>query len=397
MITKINNPEKTAKPSLTQSFKLANIKNFLRENIVKTISGITIILSLIFLVFMVSFVVSTESPTEISYTGDDQDIFNLNDVGEVIFSSEPVELEKTDGKTNFLLLGINPDENNLTDTIIIATYYHEEKKLTLVSIPRDFAVTTLNYLGNLETYKINAVYAFAEMRETGTGPEFLAELLEDEFEINLHYWLTVNFNGVKSLINEIGGIEVNVENAFKDCQYPNDHYHIIRGSAYMRPCPSFEAGPQIMNAETALIYARSRHGTNGEAGDFARSKRQSIIIESSLKKIKEKMNAEELILNPQSIGSYLNIFRGSVRTSVGIPEILAMHETFKNIETVDGNFYKVNMSYESGFICDLTLSNSQSALAYCGGGIAGRDSSSYSRQRAINLIQDPLKYISTLD
>ena len=71
--------------------------------------------------------------------------------------------------------------------------------------------------------------------------------------------------------------EVYVERAFADTLYPtNDQFtKVVR----------FEEGWQHMDGETALVFARSRHGNNGEGSDFARSRRQQKILLSVKDKV----------------------------------------------------------------------------------------------------------------
>ena len=78
------------------------------------------------------------------------------------FSSPEDILDSTSGRTNFLILGIrgeNPSEvADLTDTIILASYSHQQEQLTLLSIPRDLWVNSLKT-------KINAVYHYGQQRQ----------------------------------------------------------------------------------------------------------------------------------------------------------------------------------------------------------------------------------------
>jgi anionic cell wall polymer biosynthesis LytR-Cps2A-Psr (LCP) family protein len=77
------------------------------------------------------------------------------------------------------------------------------------------------------------------------------------------------------LVDSIGGVDINVPNTFMDSEYPEDvtkTYQTI----------SFTAGQQKLNGAQALIYARSRHGNNGEGSDWARQKRQHLLLKGIL-------------------------------------------------------------------------------------------------------------------
>ena len=93
--------------------------------------------------------------------------------------------------------------------------------------------------------------------------------------IGINYFVGVDFDAFKQAVDAVGGINIDVPAGFTDNQYPagecdegNCGYETVR----------FNAGVQHMNGATALIYARSRHGNNGQGSDFARSRRQQQII-----------------------------------------------------------------------------------------------------------------------
>ena len=93
--------------------------------------------------------------------------------------------------------------------------------------------------------------------------------------IGINYFVGVDFNAFKQAVDAVGGININVPTGFTDNQYP-------AGECDLGNCGyetvHFNAGMQHMNGATALIYARSRHGNNGQGSDFARSRRQQQII-----------------------------------------------------------------------------------------------------------------------
>jgi len=64
----------------------------------------------------------------------------------------------------------------------------------------------------------------------------------------------------------------------------------------------FTEGDQTMDGDTALKYVRSRHGTNGEGSDFARSKRQQKVILA----VKEKLSGFGTLANPSKVNAVLN-------------------------------------------------------------------------------------------
>lgn len=240
----------------------------------------------------------------------------------------------TDNRINILLLGIgggSHDGPNLTDTIIFASLDPKNNKVTLVSIPRDLWFPDINE-------KINAAYADGEARKKGGG------LIEAEAAIqkitgqSINYGVRLDFSGFVKAIDEVGGLDINVDNTFDDYQYPIDGMEdatcghttaelqaMASDSADQAvidfPCRymhiHFDKGLQHMNGETALEYVRSRHASQAiEASDFARSKRQEKVITA----FKNKVLSAQTLLNPGKIISLYNILSGSVDTDIAQSE-----------------------------------------------------------------------------
>jgi LCP family protein required for cell wall assembly len=304
-------------------------------------------------------------------------------LGTLLNPSKTVELKgQREGRTNFLILGADAAAG-LTDTIMIASYYYNEKKIVTVNIPRD----TLAFDG-FETQKINGVYAAAANRSKDknikevAGVEQLSNILSKEFGIPIHYWAKINFTGVRQVVDELGGVDVDVENSFTDCEYPTDNY-----SGYIRPCPAFKQGVQKLDGKMALIYARSRHsGQNGEGSDFARGKRQSILTAAILQKIKEKSIFE----NVSKISSYLNIIGGNFKTNLKIDEIYSLSQILKDVD-VKTNFLRIVWATGNGILCAGPNPEVAYTITYCGGAVLGRSQVSTSKQKAKDSIQNILK------
>jgi LCP family protein required for cell wall assembly len=287
------------------------------------------------------------------------------------------------GRTNFLVIGTD-SAAGLSDTIILVSYYYKEGKIVSMNIPRDFYVQD-----TYGRYKINEVYPTAQraLKQPGAGAKHLAQLLEKEFKIDIHYWAVTNFEGVEQLINELGGIDVDVPNGFTDCNFPTKNY-----SGFLRPCPVFKEGKQKMSGEVALIYARSRKGNNGEGSDFARSKRQQIVIQA----VVEKVVNLSLLDNIGNINTYLTLASKSGQTNfTDIQQIQAMYNIVKQID-LNSAFLRVNWNDSNGFLCPGPEPEIQYYITYCQGQVAGTNSvPSQARQTAIDSVQNLLKYAET--
>ncbi len=234
------------------------------------------------------------------------------------FYNPSLKGEKED-RINILILGIGGENHQgpyLADTIILASLKPTTKKIALLSVPRDLYAPIKNFGWR----KINAANALG-MSNSGDGAKLTAEVVSDVFELPVHYYFRVDFQLFKEIIDTLGGIEIDVERSFKDYQFPgpNFSYRVV----------SFEAGRQTMNGEKALQYVRSRHGTNGESSDFARSRRQQKIILA----IKEKLVKEEIIKNPIELFKLYNLLTAKVEANLKIGEIVKLGEIFLGVSS----------------------------------------------------------------
>lgn len=227
--------------------------------------------------------------------------------------------EKED-RINFLLLGVGGyghDGPDLTDTIMLASLRPSDGKIAMLSIPRDLSVEIPGYGWR----KINNANAFGEWQEKGYGPELASDVVSDITGQTVHYYVRIDFAGFIEFIDEIGGIEVEVERSFTDYSYPapNDEYQVV----------SFSQGLQKMDGDTALKFVRSRHGTNGEGSDFARSKRQQKILIA----LKNKILTPSVILNPAKLITLFDTVKDHTSTNVTSREIMQFIRMAGKIDT----------------------------------------------------------------
>jgi LCP family protein required for cell wall assembly len=228
---------------------------------------------------------------------------------------------EADGRINVLLMGMGGEGHDgpfLTDTIILASIKPSENKVALLSIPRDLLVPVEDYGWR----KINAVNAFGELDARGRGGDLTRQTVESLLGVDIPYYVRIDFKGFKELIDGVGGIDVYVERAFTDHTYPTEDY--------LTTTVSFDAGWQHMDGATALVYSRSRHGSNGEGNDFARAKRQQNVIDM----LKDKMLSVKTYRSPAVVANALSSLQSNVTTNLSIGEILRfarMAQQFKDV------------------------------------------------------------------
>jgi LCP family protein required for cell wall assembly len=131
----------------------------------------------------------------------------------------------------------------------------------MLSIPRDLWV---DIPGMVRPNKINTAHRFGELYHLpGGGPGLAMRTVENLLGIPLHYFVRVDFRAFERLIDELGGVELDVPSAIKvDPTGPGN-------TVVLKP------GKQTLDGPTALAYARNRY-TSG--GDFDRARRQQQVI-----------------------------------------------------------------------------------------------------------------------
>lgn len=250
----------------------------------------------------------------------------FNKIKHFVPSTDKLLKGEENDRINILLLGMggeNHDGGYLTDTIMLGSLKPSTKEVALFSIPRDLTVPV-----NGSWQKINSINAYAEQKLKGSGSEATSQAISELFDAPINYYVRVDFDGFINIINEIGGIDVNVENTFDDYMYP------IRGKEddpnyYARyEHLHFDKGLQKMDGTTALKYARSRHALGLEGNDFARAKRQQIILEA----VKEKLLSRQTLLNPVTLAKLISELNKDISTDLGPWEILKLWNNFKDVD-----------------------------------------------------------------
>ena len=266
--------------------------------------------------------------------------------------SDPKELKQDDNITNILLLGIDKrssepyiykgvngaEEKNgfLADTIIVVSYSHVDKSVSMLSIPRDLWVEIPAFSDVYkQSTKINAAYSIGDMYGyEGGGLALMKNVVSDILGIPIHYAARVDFEGFVKGIDVLGGVDINVDNTFDDYMYPREGYENAPISERFIHL-YFDAGLQHMDGETALRYARSRQGTNGEGSDFARARRQQKVILA----VREKARNLNIFDSLSKISNLLETFGQSVETDINISEMMLFYKLGKDFNPDDIKTY----------------------------------------------------------
>lgn len=166
-------------------------------------------------------------------------------------------------RLNVLLLGIDTREGGEltqnTDTVMVVSVDPVNDTAVMLSIPRD----TLVEIPGVGSDKVNAAYAYGGEED---GPDYARRAVEDLLGITIHSYALVDFDAFRDTVDALGGVLLDVRRPLHDEAFPTEDFGLQR--------VRFAAGPQLLDGERALQYARSRHSAN----DFDRARRQQQVL-----------------------------------------------------------------------------------------------------------------------
>ena len=249
----------------------------------------------------------------------------LNKLRHLVPMADKQLVGEENDRVNILLLGMGGEGHDgayLTDTMIFTSLKPSTKQVSLISVPRDLTTPVSGWR------KLNSINAYAEKQTPGSGGEETTKAFNELLQTPITYYVRIDFAGFERIIDEIGGVEINVENTFDDYTYPaknqedNPNYYARFEHLH------FDAGLQKMNGSTALKYARSRHALGSEGSDFARARRQQLLLEA----VKEKLLSRQTLLNPVVLTKLISEFNQDVSTNLSTWEMLRLWDLFKDVK-----------------------------------------------------------------
>jgi LCP family protein required for cell wall assembly len=283
--------------------------------------------------------VATASPTPSDDGSDDSDatdspVPESTPVGSAV---PDVSIPPWDGKErlNILLIGADQrpgDKTFNTDTLIVVSIDPVTKKVAMFSLPRDTVDIPIpqgparSLFGSSYSGKINSYWTAVRKRSDfypgkGNLPGYngLKAVLGGLYGLPISYFVEVNFDGFKKIVDVMGGVTINVQVPVSDDRFPSTQGRLRR--VYI---PS---GIQHMDGAAALRYARSRHGSN----DFDRGARQQRVLLS----LREQADPQDLI---PRIPELIDALKSAVSTDIPTNQLapllgLASQVDTKNIQS----------------------------------------------------------------
>lgn len=235
------------------------------------------------------------------------------------------------------------DSNSRSDSIMVAKVNPKTGESAIVSIPRDAYVLS-SCTGSYDKITHSSL----------NGMNCLIDDVETLLDVEIDYYLTVNFYAVIDAIDAVGGIDVEVESSFCG-QDENDNLN-----AYC-----FEQGNQHLSGAEALSYARERHSFSD--GDYARARHQQQVISGFLKALATS--------GPLAINNLLDVASNSARTNLSASQLTSLAKLLQKNEeftidsyTVEGYGMSVDIPYWGLYgtsvqqLEDASISEAQSKL-----------------------------------
>ena len=256
--------------------------------------------------------------------------------------------------TNFVMYGVDSRQGEVdasnSDSILIVSIHNTTGKVKMASVYRDTMVGIYDNNGTLTKYfKVNSAYA-------ARGPEAAINTLNMNLDLDIQDYVTVNFAGVAEIINQLGGIRVNLTK--DEVSQLNHHLKSTISSTGEYAPPVKKSGKNIkLNGIQATTYCRIRKATfydpdTGEAvrDDFGRAARQRSVMMKLVERAKKA-----------GISELQGMVRAVMNNNKDKDRIISTSFTFDEIVNLIPVIFDFELDGSVGFPSDLTTGTYDSA------------------------------------
>lgn len=210
------------------------------------------------------------------------------------------------GYRNIAIFGVDSredsyDKGNRSDCIIIASINNETKEVKLVSVYRDTYVQIEGH--GLD--KITHAYSYGEA-------PLAINTLNTNLDLNIKEFVTVNFDAVAEAVDQLGGVEINIETQ-EELKYLNSYIDETARVTGKSAEKLTQIGTQRLNGVQAVAYSRIRYT---EGGDYKRAERMRTVVTAIANKLKTKSLAE--------INRFADAILPKVYTNISENEIISL-------------------------------------------------------------------------
>ncbi len=226
-----------------------------------------------------------------------------------------------------LLMGVDSETEGIGnssfngDSLMVITFNPKTLSTTILSIPRDSYVPIACFTNQRKNKITHAAWK---------GEECMQQTIENLLDIDIDYYVKINFKGVVQLVDTLGGVEIDVP--YSLCEQ-NSNRQWGANTVYI------EQGKQTLNGEQALAYSRNRHPnpsqcsakwTNYTSNDFIRGTHQQEVVTALLNKFKSVKSLD-------TIYKLLDTISNNMNTNMSTEQILSLYNVFKDISAKNKN------------------------------------------------------------
>lgn len=212
--------------------------------------------------------------------------------------NKPLVVDDGEDPFSVLIMGVDTGDfdreyTGRSDTMMLVTMNPNTEKTSIVSIPRD---TYTEIVGRNEKDKLNHTYAFG-------GTSMAMNTVQNLFDIPVDYYLSVNMEGMQTIVDAIGGITITPPLSFEHS-----------GNTFV------EGQKTQMNGDQALSYSRMRY--DDPEGDYGRQYRQRQVIEATMKQIAS-------LDSVRNYSSVLESMSSSMKTNMSFDDMVDMFNKYR--------------------------------------------------------------------
>ncbi len=258
---------------------------------------------------------------------DEADFENLEDETKVLYTKQKDISNVTNKNTTLskpftvLIMGVDSEQENIKgstfngDALMLLTFNPETLNTTILSIPRDTYVPIACFSGKAKNKITHAAWY---------GADCMMNTIEDFLDVEIDYYVKINFKGVVKLIDTLGGVEIDVPYSF--CEQDSNR-RFGKNTVYVKK------GLQKLNGEQALALSRNRKSnsnkcssewTQGVRNDFVRGQNQQLVLRGLLNELKSVKSLD-------TVYNLLNTISNNMETNMTTDEILSLYNVGKDI------------------------------------------------------------------
>ena len=218
---------------------------------------------------------------------------------------DPDKVKEGQGSEDFVIFGVDTRSNNLgkgtrSDSIMILHVDHDAKTVKVASIYRDCML----HIEGHDYQKVTHAHSFG-------GPELALQTINENLDLTIEHYMTVNFINVADLIDKIGGVEQDITE--EEAEVINGSIDELNGIRGTKSAHINVSGSHLLDGTQAVAYSRIRYASGG---DYKRAERQRTILFSVFEKAKALSADDRISLAEDMLEEINSNYRSDDLTSL---------------------------------------------------------------------------------